>query len=251
LDLQLYGRILWRFRILVACGLLIALSLSFLSYMRVGFAGGKPTLAFRQNQRWEAHTMIFLTQPGFPWGRAVQRYAPAKPSEGLPPVPIADLQRLSGLAILYSQLANSDQVKEIMRRGGPVPGFVQAAPFVPASVPLGTTLPLVKITALASSGERAMSLANRRTDAFRQFIEREQGYGGIASEDRIDIAVLQHAQRAKLIAGRKKTLPMVVFLAVMIAVVGLAFMLENLRPRSRPLEDVATTQAPGPARRSA
>jgi hypothetical protein len=40
-------------------------------------------------------------------------------------------------------------------------------------------------------------------------------------------------QDAVLVVGRKKTLPITVFLAVLIATLGLAFILENLRPRLR------------------
>jgi hypothetical protein len=250
-DLQLYGRVLWRFRVLVACGLALAVMLSFLSLMRVSFAGGMPKLAFRQHQQWEADTMLFLTQQGFPWGRAVQGYTQGKPSQGVAPVPIGDIQRLSGLAILYSELANSDQVKQLAGQGEKIHGKVEATPYVPTNAPLGTTLPLLQITALASTPQLAISFANRRTDAFRKFLDDKQGYAQIAPSDRVDIAVLQHARKAKLVAGRKKTLPIVVFLAVMIAVVGLAFILENLRPSSRTLEDVGTAPAAGAARRTA
>ena len=53
-----------------------------------------------------------------------------------------------------------------------------------------------------------------------------------------------------LLEGRSKTVPIVVFLTVMLAVIGLAFILENLRPRVRPVADVADRQeAPRPVRR--
>ncbi len=53
-----------------------------------------------------------------------------------------------------------------------------------------------------------------------------------------------------LLEGRSKTVPIVVFLTVMLAVIGLAFILENLRPRVRPVADVSDPQAaPRPVRR--
>jgi hypothetical protein len=46
--------------------------------------------------------------------------------------------------------------------------------------------------------------------------------------------------QAQLVAGRKKTLAIVTFLAVMIATVGLAFVLENLRPAMSAAEPAAS-----------
>ncbi len=43
---------------------------------------------------------------------------------------------------------------------------------------------------------------------------------------------------AEIFRPRSKTMPIVIFLAVMFATVGLAFLLENLRPRARPGEPV-------------
>jgi hypothetical protein len=50
-----------------------------------------------------------------------------------------------------------------------------------------------------------------------------------------------------LMAGPSKTLPMVVFLTVMMGVVGVCLLLENLRPRVR----VVTRDDAQPLRRSA
>ena len=45
-------------------------------------------------------------------------------------------------------------------------------------------------------------------------------------------------RNAEIFQPRSKTMPIVIFLAVMFATVGLAFLLENLRPRARPGEPV-------------
>ena len=42
-----------------------------------------------------------------------------------------------------------------------------------------------------------------------------------------------------MLEGRSKTIPIVVFLTVMLAFVGLAFILENLRPREKPVSVTA------------
>ena len=46
---------------------------------------------------------------------------------------------------------------------------------------------------------------------------------------------MEEAEGAALVAPRKLTRPIFIFLAVMIAALGLAFVLENLRPRVRPV----------------
>jgi fructose-specific phosphotransferase system IIC component len=49
------------------------------------------------------------------------------------------------------------------------------------------------------------------------------------------VTVVQHADKARLLSGRSKTLPIVIFMTIMIAVIGLSVLLENLRPRVRPV----------------
>jgi capsular polysaccharide biosynthesis protein len=61
--------------------------------------------------------------------------------------------------------------------------------------------------------------------------------------------VITKADPPVLVKGRSKTLPVVVFVTVLLGVVGLVFMLENLRPRIRPVDDVK--RIPAPEQRSA
>ena len=70
-DLNLYLRVLWRFRLIVAIGLVLAISLAFASLVKVGFAHGSLSLSYRQQPTWQSTTRLFVTQEGFPWGRSV------------------------------------------------------------------------------------------------------------------------------------------------------------------------------------
>ena len=47
MDLRLYSRVIWRFRIVVGLGLLLACALSFLSYAKLSFKGGSPKIGYR------------------------------------------------------------------------------------------------------------------------------------------------------------------------------------------------------------
>ena len=115
MDVELYSRILWRFRLLVAIGVALAIVLSVLAFAKVSFAGGSPTLKYRQAQTWQSEAVLFVTQRGFPWGSTTPQYQPANATQGLPAVPTADANRLSGQAVLYSQLATTHQVQRLMR----------------------------------------------------------------------------------------------------------------------------------------
>ena len=65
MDFGLYVRVLWRFRLLVVLGLILALSLAMLSFVRVGTDG----VTYRQTELWASTTRLLVTQTGFPEGR--------------------------------------------------------------------------------------------------------------------------------------------------------------------------------------
>src|SRR5439155_15807741 len=111
--------------------------------------------------------------------------------------------------------------------------------------PARTVLPMVALSSEATSPQRTAALINARIAAFRGYIERQQTKADLNDRKRVVVQVLRggDAATAVVISGKKKTLPIVVFLAVMIAVVGVAFMLENMRPRVRRVE-VERTEAP-------
>jgi hypothetical protein len=54
-------------------------------------------------------------------------------------------------------------------------------------------------------------------------------------------------EKAVIFKGRSKTMPILVFVLVMVATMGLAFLLENLRPRVAPVrekDDLRSTAEP-------
>jgi hypothetical protein len=237
MDLQLYARVLWRFRALLVLGLILAASLAFLSYVKVSFDGGVPELSYRDAEEWSSETTLFVTQQGFQYGRVAEPYLPSDEEAGLPPIPLADPDRLAMLTALYARLANSDEVRALIRRDGPLNGFLDFEP-VPAPEYSGPSiLPLLNIRATAATPRDSVVLVTRATRAFRTWLVRQQTAAGIFPEQRVVVEVLNRASSPQLVAGRGKTLPIVVFLTVMTAVIGLIFILENLRPRVRTIGD--------------
>jgi hypothetical protein len=234
MDLGLYGRVLWRFRYLVALGVLLALTFASLSMVRIGTDG----IAYRQQEVWQNQSTLYVTQPrGFPEGRAL--FPPAKnpaPGETPPAYPFASAGRFASLLDLYAQFVRSDDVKAILRRRGAPQGSVDATPVEPSSRNgLSQTL---AIFGTGTTPVQATTLTVMGTEALLTYLKRRQDAAGIPDGQRVAINVLDRVGSPVLLQPRKKTLPVIIFLTVLIATVALALVLENARPRSRLLEPV-------------
>jgi hypothetical protein len=219
MDLALYARVLWRFKLLVLCGLLAALVLATLSFAKVTFVNGKPGFKYRKAETWASGSTVLLTQRGFSWGsiNATQ----------------AAVSGLSGLAGFYSQLISSRAIQERIAPGGRYQGTVYASPVVDRATGYGVALPLINIGAQAPTSKRAISLARRATAVFGSYIAQQQRATHVPMSQRVGLEVVNPALGAYVVTGRKKTVPIAIFVIVMTAAVGLAFVLENLRPSVR------------------
>lgn len=249
MDLPLYLRVLWRFRLLVALGTAIALLLALM--VTVKFSASSPHFSYRQNQTYSSEARVFVTQQGFPWGYAAPPTVPTTPATDaataataaklLGTKQFADPTRFPSLAVLYAYLAMGDPVKKIMLRHGPVKGKIIASPVISTQSGYGTTLPLVAISGTGTTKRAAVALTIRATNAFRRFLAEQQASNKIPPQNRVLLNVISKAEPPTLVKGRSKTLPLVVFITVILAVLGLVFMLENMRPRVRtvPADDVA------------
>jgi hypothetical protein len=243
MDLQLYLRVIWRFKLLVITGLLLALSLALLSMVKVSGDG----LQYRESELWASSTRLLVTQRGFPWGRAVTDEAAIEQQADQLGVRFANPDRFISLAFLYAELATSDPVKRIMRQDGPILGQL----FAGAVVQQNVTLPLVDIEAVTTDRRQAIALSERATAAFETYLRQQQNANAVPSADRVVVQVLSRSRGARLFQGRSTTLPIIIFLTVMISIIGLAFILENLRPRIKPVADQIGPGLPDAARRRA
>jgi hypothetical protein len=219
MDLGLYARVVWRFRIIVAVGLALALALAVLSYVKVSFAG-RPHITYRQNATWQSQETFLITARGVPWAQIGVESSPS----------------LSGLSAFYAHLANSDAVQRRLLRGGPIHGTMSAQDSVDLTSQQRAPLPFISIIGTATSPSEAISIARRGAAAFRGYLVSLQAAANVPESRRVQLEVLSTARKATLVQGRKKTLPIVIFLTVMVAAIGLAFILENLKPRVRVLE---------------
>lgn len=230
MDLRLLGRVIWRFKWIVATGFVLAVALAVLSTARVSFAGGMPKLTYRKAEVWQSQTALLITQQGFPWGRTFGP-ATATPTATTPITPGVTYVEAGGfanLASLYARLASSDAVRARIRLA---PGeSLSATPVLDAT---NHTLPIVGIIGVAPSPAQAIGVSVQAARAFQRYIDAQQRAANIPSAQRVVLQVINEVGQVQLVAGRKKTLPIVTFVGVLMATLVLAFVLENARPRVR------------------
>ena len=251
MDLNLYLRVIWRFRFLVLVGVVLAVVLAGLAMFKVSFQGGSPNFTYRQHEAWQSSAVLLVTQHGFPEGRTVFPYSVATVAGQQTAVSsFADPGRFTDLALFYSTLAQSDAVRSLMYRTYHVRGSMSTSPVSLGTGSHTTPLPLFSVDGTATTASEAQKTAAAATLAFIKYLATQQDAAGVPDKDRVVVRVVNEAGAPVLAAGRKKTIPVVVFVTVLIAALGLAFILENMRPLVRPLEIPASerTQEPGAAR---
>jgi hypothetical protein len=215
MNLRLYARVLARFRVLLFVGLILAVVMSLLSYVRVEFEGGIH-LEPRKQELWESNATLLLTESGFPQGRDPR---------------VSDPNRFTVLAAIYARLAGGDDIKKMMiREGGPIAGeFFAYADFATQQIPL----PAITTNGQGTTAAAARDVVKRGTDAFIRFVTQRQIEAKIPKGQRVQLEVVSSPSAPRLVAPRKKTMPILVFFAVMTGIVALAFALENARPQVR------------------
>ena len=202
-----------------------------MAYRRIGLA----LLAYaRQTEEYASYSTVFVTQQGFPWGRLTldpTTGSVANPRASDPQ--FADPVRLSSLAILYSRLANSDPIRQLMLKDGPIDGRIEAAPLL-ASDNQDDALPLISIAGISGSRDDAQALSERTTSALVTYLADQQDENAIPLRDRVRDPGRQPGRHPEgALDGKSYTLPIVVFLAVLLAVVAICLVLANLFPEGR------------------
>lgn len=231
-----------RFKYLMLIGVVVGAGLALLSVAHVTSKG----LTYRQSATYLSYSRVFVTQTGFPWGRlGVEGIGNSAVPAGQGSQ-FADPSRLTSIAIIYANLADSDAVRRLMLQRGPIQGTVQAAPVLD---PLNNQpLPLISIAAFSDSPAHAVELARRQTNALIEYVQQQQVQNSIPKSDRVSLVIVKEPGSIgdpKLAKGRSMTLPIIVFLTVMIAFCGLAFILENARPLARKERGPDVVSAPG------
>jgi capsular polysaccharide biosynthesis protein len=220
MDFRLFFAVLQRFKWIVLLGFILACSFAFLSFVRVGPHG----IQYREQEQWMSTARVLVTSSS---------------------------QDPTQLAMTYSALATSDDVVKAAVRKHKIAGLLQADfGYVNRT---STALPTVSLAAMSTTPARSATLANDAVRALQEFVANQQAESGLPVEKRARLQPLNVASPGEAVVSvpRSKTPPVVVFILMMAATIGLVFVLENLRPRVRmvPAESAQKRASSADARR--
>jgi hypothetical protein len=244
-DLRLFASVVGRFKVLVIAGLIIGIVLAVLSVTRVHIVHGKPSFSYRKPEEWATASRVLLNAPSI---EDLKRSGAGAGGTSVYDVQTSIQAGLPGLATVYASFVSSDGVRRILARQGALYGTLVGTPNQANPYGGGGYLPILTIDALSDSPVHAVTLGTRGFVAFSEFVNQQQAAGGVPAGQRVTLSLLNAPNKPVLVRGHSKTLPAAVFVVVLFATVGLAFLLENLRPRVRLVPPKASELPPEMAR---
>ena len=253
-------RALWRSKWFVMLGLCIAVVAPLLMLYK---AKWPPTP--RTRPHYVAKTQILVDSPTGPFLRTQPKIlgtqsqkkgtVPTTRPGQSPVVPsVSDTKSLVDAANLFPLFVTSDEVSALRQKMfGPIRGSVSAkALFASQGVNRyrPTTVPVIEIVAVSRRPNPAIRMARGTARAFNVWLTDQQKQANIAPNQRIVLRPLQAATSAVKTGGAGMGLPIIVALAVIAGVAGLAIFYDRARPRAAtkgrraPVADTAGEEAP-------
>jgi hypothetical protein len=238
MDLRNHLRVWWRWRRLLCLGLLLAVAFGTLASFKPVLKGITPDIQWRKQAVYTSNSRLFVTQRGFPWGRATlpgTQTGSAVPKGSLD---FAAPDRFANLAIVYSYIAQSEQVRALI---GPATLADQIV-VTPQFLNTGDPLPLLTLETKGSSpvGAKALNIATIK--ALREYLDREANQNSVPADQRVQVQVLNPPPLGAISDGRSPILSAVAFVLMLVLTFTTGYILENLFPTSgvrlREYEDV-------------
>jgi hypothetical protein len=230
-DLSRHLAVLWRYRVVTAVGLTLAILLAVL-------AGYKPSasgLEKRGNPTYSSSSRLLVTQNGFPEGRVVLPAPPLGQQQNPDSQGFADPARFMELADLYTKLILSDEVRRRIPEH-PTAAQVDANPI--ASVSGSPILPIIELNTTSGTSTAARALNVHTVGALREILKRRQTNNDIPVGERVQIAVLNAPSPGVLTSSASHTASILALLLSLIGTVALTHLLEAIRLRGEgALED--------------
>jgi hypothetical protein len=226
MDLAQHAAVLWRFRAVVAAGLVLGTLLAILAAYQL------PSMTPRGSETWSSASSLLVTQAGFPEGRSTLPGSETTAdgttgpgSGGGESLEFADPNRLSALASLYAQLATGDRVrKQLPER--PKASQIQA---IAVEGNASTQLPVIKLTTTAASAEGARALNIHTVAALKNVLTTEQSRNDIPPGQRIQVDQITAPAASVLTAGRSHTASILALLLCLLGSIAVAHLLAALR----------------------
>jgi hypothetical protein len=229
-----YLRASVRFSWLLIPGLVIAMFVSLEVLYRL------PSFKPRTHPSYSATELLLVDSSSRPYVRtAVSTPAAgstsANSSSGASTTQPPDLKALVDAANLYPLLIQGDDVKRLRTRlYGPLPGTVQAAAIFSSKTAARfrpSAFPVIQITSTATGRKKAIRLARTTGTAFRRWLLTTQKQARVPARQRILIRELQAPEKAQLVSKPAYSFALLAGLAVALAFVAAAVVLDRLRPR--------------------
>ena len=220
--------VLWRWRALLAAGVVLAVVLGVLVTFKVSPSG----LEWRSPASYESTSRTFVTQAGFPWGRTTLPGSdPTQPvvpeTDDRPRRSFAPPARFTELATIYSYLAQSDNVRRLIE---PEPDESQIQVATVPNPMTGDPLPLLQLITTANSAEGARQLNRDTIKALRAYLARNVRQNRVPADERVQLEILNPPRTAVLVAGRSMTSSIIIALLALVAALVAVYVLENLYP---------------------
>jgi capsular polysaccharide biosynthesis protein len=209
--------------------------------------------------KYTATTSLFVNSPNAPYLRTQQTPAgtPTGPASknSQPPAKSSAAQSAPDTATLvnaantYPLLIQSDQIARVRNAHyGTLRGTVTANALNATTNSYGvfrpSPLPVIQVKATANSASGAEKLADATVGAFQLWLRSQQTTHGIPPSERISVQQLS-VPAVTTTGGRSKGLPLFLGVIVLLALCGLAIMLDHQRPATR--ESTRADEARGPA----
>lgn len=231
MDLSRHLAVLWRYRVVTAIGVFLAIVFAVLASYKPSPSGFEK----RGVSTYGSSSRLLVTQAGFPEGRVVLPTPPPGEEPNPDSVGFADPARFMALADLYTKLILSDEVRrEIPER--PTAAQVDAEPI--ASVSGAPILPIIELTTRASSAAAARQLNLHTVTALRNLLKRRQASNDIPVGERVQIGILNAPSRGFLTGSPSHTASILAFLLCLIGTIAVTHLLESIRLRREgPAED--------------
>ena len=230
-DLSRHLAVFWRYRVITAVGLVVAIAFAILAAYKPSADG----LEKRGESTYTSSSRLLVTQSGFPEGRVVLPAPPLGEEPNPDSVGFADPARFMALADLYTKLILSDEVRRRIPEH-PTAAQVHASPI--ESVSGSPILPIIELSTTSSSSAAARELNVHTVTALQGLLKRRQATNDIPVGERVQISILNAPSPGLLTASPTHTASILALLLCLIGTIAITHLLEAIRlRRESPVQD--------------
>jgi capsular polysaccharide biosynthesis protein len=214
MDLRLFWAVMKRYKRITIPGTLLAAVLAVFAYGTPGPHGITPRAAVT----YESQAQLLITQTTGPYGRADSKT-----------VAVGDPGYMSSLAPIYAGIANGSAVQAAVR-ASKIPGTVSASEGIDPNT--GDYTPFVNITADSPTPAGASKLAQVAVTTFQNYVTQMENQTGTPQASRVTLDDVRGGLPPVIASKPKPTIPVLIFVAIVAAMIMLVFSLENNDPQT-------------------